>query len=115
MVRFEILGQTFIHLHLSIPQVLFTATLQDCVFCFVFVLFFFQKKNAHAKKYYKLVTRNFLLYTQNIQGFFSKFLMGGTQNFWSPSVPDGDKAGWGGVELAKKNLTEAKTPHLIQN
>ena len=47
------------------------------------------------------------------QGFFSKFLMGGTQNFRSPSVPDGDEAGWGG--LAKKNPTEAKTAHLMQN
>ena len=33
----------------------------------------------------------------NDQGFFSKFLMGGTQNFLSPSKSDG-----GGGELAKK-------------
>ena len=38
------------------------------------------------------------------QGFFSKFLRGGTQNFRSPSVPDGDE-----VNL---NPTEAKTAHL---
>ena len=47
-----------------------------------------------------------------LQGFFSKFLMGGTQNFWSPSVPDGDKSDGG---TWKKNLTEAKTAHLMQN
>ena len=29
--------------------------------------------------------------------FFSKFLMGGTQNFSSPSVPDGDEIGGGGT------------------
>ena len=40
--------------------------------------------------------------------------MGGPQNFQSPSVPDGDEAGWGGG-LAKKNPTEAKTAHLMQN
>ena len=45
--------------------------------------------------------------------FFSKFLMGGTQNFRSPSVPDGDEVGWGG--LVKKIPTEAKTAHLMQN
>ena len=40
------------------------------------------------------------------QGFFSEFLMGGTQNFWS------DEVGWGDLQ---KNLTEAKTAHLMQN
>ena len=34
------------------------------------------------------------------QGFFSKFLMVGTQNFQSPSVPDRDEIRWGG-ELEK--------------
>ena len=48
-----------------------------------------------------------------VQGFFSKFLMGGTQNFWSPSVNDGDEVGWGGD--LRKNPTEAKTAHLMQN
>ena len=48
------------------------------------------------------------------QGFFSKFLMGGTQNFRSPLVPDGDEVRWGGG-LGKKNPTEAKTAHLMQN
>ena len=38
------------------------------------------------------------------QGFFSKFLMGGTQNFRSPSVPDGDKVRWGGGDLRKIRL-----------
>ena len=37
------------------------------------------------------------VFTASVQGFFSKFLMGGTQNFWSPSVPDGDEVGWGGL------------------
>ena len=41
-----------------------------------------------------------------LQGFFSKFLMGGTQNFRSPSDVGG---------LAKKIPTEAKTAHLMQN
>ena len=48
------------------------------------------------------------------QGFFSKFLMGGgTQNFRSLSVPDGDEVGWGGT--CEKNPIEAKTAHLMQN
>ena len=42
------------------------------------------------------------------QGFFSKFLMGGTQNFRSPSVADGDEVGWGG--LAKKIWLKPKLP-----
>ena len=40
--------------------------------------------------------------------------MGGTQNFRSPSVPNGDEVGGGGG-LAKKNPTEAKNAHLMQN
>ena len=48
------------------------------------------------------------------QGFFSKFLVGGTQNFWSLSAPDGDEVGWGGG-TCEKNQTEAKTAHLMQN
>ena len=41
---------------------------------------------------------------------------GGTQNFQSPSVPDEDKFGCGGGGgTCEKNLTEAKTAHLIQN
>ena len=47
--------------------------------------------------------------------FFSKFLMGGTQNFPSPSVPDGDEVGRGGGGDLRKNQTEAKTAHLMQN
>ena len=44
------------------------------------------------------------------QGFFSKFLMGGgTQNFRSPLVPDGDEVGWGGG-LAKKIRLKPKLP-----
>ena len=46
------------------------------------------------------------------QGFFSKFLMGGPQNFRSPSVPDGALVDGGTCE---KNPTEAKTTHLMQN
>ena len=45
------------------------------------------------------------------QGFLSKFLMGGPQKFL---VPIGDEVRWEGG-LAKKNLTEAKTAHLMQN
>ena len=54
-----------------------------------------------------------IVFASRFQGFFSKFLMGGTQNFRSPSVPDGDEVGWGGT--CEKNLTEAKTAHLMQN
>ena len=36
-------------------------------------------------------------------GFFPKFLMGGL-NFRSPSVPSGDKVGWGGGTLKKIRL-----------
>ena len=40
--------------------------------------------------------------------------MGGrTQNFWSPSDPNGDKVDGGTCK--KKNLTESKTAHLMQN
>ena len=46
------------------------------------------------------------------QGFFSKFLMGGTQNFRSLSVPDGTKSDGGG--LAKKIRLKPKTVHLMQ-
>ena len=49
------------------------------------------------------------------QGFFSKFLMGWTHNFSSPSVPDGDEVGWGGGGTCKKNPAEAETAHLMQN
>ena len=54
------------------------------------------------------------LLTVGARVFFSKFLMGGTQNFRSPSVPDGDEVGWGG-DTCKRNLTEAKLAHLMQN
>ena len=47
-----------------------------------------------------------MLHTISYQGFFSKFLMGGTQNFLS--VPDGDEVGWGG--LAKKIQLKPKLP-----
>ena len=46
-------------------------------------------------------------------GFFLVIFGGGNQNFWSPSVANGDEVEWG--ELAKKNPTEAKTAHLMQN
>ena len=52
-------------------------------------------------------------YSCSTQGFFSKFLMGGLKNLWSPSVPDGDEIGWGGT--SEKNPTEAKTTHQMQN
>ena len=44
---------------------------------------------------------------------FSLNFCRGTSKFWSPSVANGDKVGWGG--LANKNLTEAKTAHQVQN
>ena len=44
------------------------------------------------------------------QGFFSKFLMGGTQFFSSPSVPVGDEVKWGGTY--KKFPAEAKISPL---
>ena len=44
------------------------------------------------------------------QGFFSQFLMGGDSKFL---VPVGDEVGMGGT--CKKNPTEAKTAHLMQN
>ena len=47
---------------------------------------------------------------QKQQGFFSKFLMGGTQNFQSPLVSDGGEVGWGGGELAKKIRLKPKLP-----
>ena len=48
------------------------------------------------------------------QGFFSKFLMGGDSKF---SVPVGPRRGQSqmGGGLAKKNPTEAKNAHLMQN
>ena len=57
-----------------------------------------------------------------VQGFFSKFLMGGTQNFQKFSKnsktvdrqsPTGTKSDGGGT--CEKNPNEAKTAHLMQN
>ena len=48
------------------------------------------------------------------QGFFSKFLMGGTQNFWSPGPRRGHSR-MGGGGACEKIPTEAKTAHLVQN
>ena len=54
-----------------------------------------------------------------LQGFFfSKFLMGVDLRIFGPCrSPDGDEVGWGGGGLAKnkRNLTEARTAHLMQN
>ena len=58
---------------------------------------------------------NFVKQKVPVQGFFSKFLMGGLNIFGpSSSVPDGDEVRWGGG-TCKKNLTEAKTAHLMQS
>ena len=47
------------------------------------------------------------------QGFFSKFLMGGTSKFSVPvESPTGTKSDGGTCE---KKQTEAKTAHLMQN
>ena len=64
----------------------------------------------------KVIILNVWSYIQfiTLQSFFSKFLMGGTQNFSSPSVPDRDEVGWGGG-ACKKIPTEAETAHLMQN
>ena len=52
----------------------------------------------------------------SLAGFFLWIFDGGPQNFQSPSVSDGDEVGWGGGwgDL-RKNQTEAKTAHLMQN
>ena len=68
---------------------------------------------VHVCKFIKKIN-HMIRYADSSQGFFSKFLMGGTWNFRSPSVPDGDEVGWGGGTY-EKNLTEAKTAHLMQN
>ena len=47
-------------------------------------------------------------------GFFCKFLMGRTQNFWSPVGPRWGLSRMGGGDL-QKNPNEAKTAHLVQN
>ena len=54
-------------------------------------------------------------YTPN-QGFFSKFLMEGELKIFGPHrSPTGTKSNEGGGDLRKKNQTEAKTAHLMQN
>ena len=49
----------------------------------------------------------------NLQGFFSKFLMGGLKNFCPRRGPTGRS--WMGGGTCKKNLTEAETAHQMQN
>ena len=49
------------------------------------------------------------------QDFFSKFLMGGPQNFSSLLRTDGDEVNGGGGETCEQNLTETETAHLMQN
>ena len=53
---------------------------------------------------------HFYFYSATRQGFFSKFSIGGTQNFRSPTETKSD----GGGDL-QKNQTEAETAHLMQN
>ena len=50
-----------------------------------------------------------------VQGFFSKFLMGGDSKFSVPVGPRRGRSQMGGGGLAKKNPTEAKNAHLMQN
>ena len=74
---------------------------------------------VHHKKL-KLIFLNFNLFCiffflslftdQHI--YAEKIFDGGTQNFRSPSVPNGDEAGWGG--LAKKSDWSQNGP-LMQN
>ena len=47
-------------------------------------------------------------------GFFRKNFDGGTQNFWSSLVTDGDEVGWGGGNLWKKSDWSQNCP-LMQN
>ena len=47
-----------------------------------------------------------------LQGFFSKFLMGGLKIFGPRWSPMGTKSDGGDL---RKNPTEAKTTHLMQN
>ena len=49
-----------------------------------------------------------------MQGFFSKFLIGGGSKFLVPVGPRQVRSRMGGL-AKKKNLTEAKTAHLMQN
>ena len=51
--------------------------------------------------------------SHNIAGFFSQAFDGGLKIFGPPSGTDEDKIGWRGA--CDKNLTEAKTAHLMQN
>ena len=48
-----------------------------------------------------------------MQGFFSKFLMGGLKIFRPSQSPMGTKSDGGGT--CEKNPTEAETAHLMQN
>ena len=52
---------------------------------------------------------------QPTQGFFFKFLMGGLKIFGPNGPRQGRSQMGGGGGLAKKNRTEAKTAHLMQN
>ena len=84
--------------------------------CFVTILFitlhmsieilFFQFKGNFTLKpklsMFCALSQNYQhLFQKWSRVFFSKFLIGGTQNLLFPSVPSGDEVGWGG-ELAKK-------------
>ena len=62
----------------------------------------------------QLILSGINLLWQSVQGFFSKFLMGGGLKIFHPHrSPVGTKSDGG--ELAKKNRTEAQTAHLMQN
>ena len=72
------------------------------------------KISTYTVVYIYTFERKKCLLTLHIQVFFSKFLMGGTQIFLSPSGTDGDKIRWGGG-TCEKNSTEVETAHLRQN
>ena len=76
----------------------------------------FQKKGV--KKFQTQKKRGSKMFQTPKEGgqVFSLNFWWGTQNFWSPLVPDGDEVGWWGEgETCEKNPTEAKTAHLMQN
>ena len=51
----------------------------------------------------------------DIQGFFSKFLMGGDSKFSVPIGPRRGRSQMGGGGTFEKNPTEAKTAYQMQN
>ena len=71
-----------------------------------------------TQNYFLVYHKNFwsLIKTSTyVQGFFSKFLMGGDSKFSVPVGPRRGRSRMGGGGTCEKNPTEAKTAHLMQN